>query len=359
MFSENYALKRTFNYSPQMRVGLLLFACLLLIGCSKSAADLQRETDTIALQLVDEDLARQTSKLNLVTPGYFLKSRGEPLPGILGGNSISIGLFLENAEKTDEVATIHLPLAYEYTFTLSEGDSKTNVSLIYRPSDADLTSTVKVAYDTYRKALALAKQELQKTDLYAKWQQSGVHYGIEMILQEKDESHPDAQWFVVFYNVKNNDERESFTVNTQSEKVYKNNTRATEKHDVKSTFLIQQYLSERRCGDLLQQFAKKPEQLEFISCTLGKGQVVFSARYRVSGSQAAAIEQFLHTEYGMHALQFVCCIWEPKDGERGTFLASGRYFSIAMYSDETAEVTDRDQWSDVPFFYIDVDMLAI
>jgi hypothetical protein len=109
------------------------------------------------------------------------------------------------------------------------------------------------------------------------------------------------------------------------------------------------------CGDLLSQFGTKPDALEFLDCTaVHAPQVRFSARYRVPGNQAEMVEDFLHTEYGMNKLQFVCCGWEPKDGVRGSLTVPRHYFSLTMHSDETL-MNDRTRWGDLPFFYVVVE----
>ncbi len=116
-------------------------------------------------------------------------------------------------------------------------------------------------------------------------------------------------------------------------------------------------LSENECGDLLGQFGTKPDSLEFLDCiAVHAPQVRFSARYRVLGNQAEIVEDFLHTEYGMNNLHFVCCGWEPKDGVRGSLTVPGHYFSITMDSDETL-MNDRTKWSDLPYFYVVVEEL--
>jgi hypothetical protein len=71
------------------------------------------------------------------------------------------------------------------------------------------------------------------------------------------------------------------------------------------------------CGDLLSRYAKKPEKLRFVDCTVGEGQVVLEAKYSVSGKDSKAVEKFLVKKYGMGKLKFVCCGWESKDGKSG------------------------------------------
>lgn len=70
------------------------------------------------------------------------------------------------------------------------------------------------------------------------------------------------------------------------------------------------------CGDLLEQYAKKPENLEFIECKKGTGQTKFEANYKVVGKHARNVEAFFSKNYGMGKLKFLCCGWEP-NGKNG------------------------------------------
>ncbi len=78
-----------------------------------------------------------------------------------------------------------------------------------------------------------------------------------------------------------------------------------------------QITSPIECGDLLSRYAKKPNQLSFLNCAAGEGQVVLAAQYSVSGKDSKAVERFLIKNYGMGKLKFVCCGWEPKNGKNG------------------------------------------
>ncbi len=124
-------------------------------------------------------------------------------------------------------------------------------------------------------------------------------------------------------------------------------------------FLFPGQESAKKCGDILTQFGTKPEQLEFMNCdVVDLPQIALSARYRVPGSQASIVEDFLKKKYGMNALHFACCGWEPEwkleaQGP-GHFTIPGRYFSITLSSDETG-ITDRARWSEIPYFYVVVE----
>ncbi|MCH2044220.1 MAG: DUF4952 domain-containing protein [Saprospiraceae bacterium] len=73
------------------------------------------------------------------------------------------------------------------------------------------------------------------------------------------------------------------------------------------------------CQDLLTQYAERPDHLEIVSCDVHEdnAQIVNATTYKVSGEYAAEIEQFLVKKYGMGKLKFVCCGWEPENGQLG------------------------------------------
>lgn len=72
------------------------------------------------------------------------------------------------------------------------------------------------------------------------------------------------------------------------------------------------------CGDLLEQYGEKPPQLTFVGCKEGTEQSRLEATYKVSGTNAQAVELFLREKYGLAPLKFVCCGWEPTNGKTGT-----------------------------------------
>lgn len=71
------------------------------------------------------------------------------------------------------------------------------------------------------------------------------------------------------------------------------------------------------CTDLLSTYATKPQKVTFISCKTGSGQIILEANYKVSGKDSEEIERFLIRKYGMGKLTFVCCGWEPTNGQNG------------------------------------------
>lgn len=116
--------------------------------------------------------------------------------------------------------------------------------------------------------------------------------------------------------------------------------------------------SAKICDGLLSHFGVKLPELEFESCTKGSGQVIRSARYKVRGTQAATVEESLHKQYGMGRLTFVCCGWEPAEGRTGMLRAPSRDVSVTMNSEETL-LSDRTEWSNIPFFYVTFEELDI
>lgn len=65
------------------------------------------------------------------------------------------------------------------------------------------------------------------------------------------------------------------------------------------------------CGDLLEQYAEKPQNLEFVGCEVVKNsQTLVRATYSVSGNKSEEVEDFLVKNYGMGKLKWVCCGWE-------------------------------------------------
>ncbi len=118
----------------------------------------------------------------------------------------------------------------------------------------------------------------------------------------------------------------------------------------------------KECGDLLSQWAEKPNELEFLDCEPGEGQLIFKANYRVSGKQAHLVETFLRKKYGIGKLVFLCCGWDSKNGKIGIFkkpdLTNGIHYDISMYSEETL-IKDRNQWNKIPYFYVTAKVLDI
>ena len=118
------------------------------------------------------------------------------------------------------------------------------------------------------------------------------------------------------------------------------------------------------CSQVIQEFDRFPKSLELIECKPAKSSQLktLKARYRVEGDRATAVEKFLHREYGLPALRFICCGWsgmtgsengQPTHGRAVYEDANANYYEIRMMSAETL-ITDRQQWSDIPWFYVTV-----
>lgn len=110
-----------------------------LMGCN-DAARVNHMHESEAVRLVNADVEERVARLNIKTPGYTLQAIGRPAAGSHGGNGVFIGLV-----PTDGGDVLELPLEYNYSFTLSNGDSQVHVSIIYSPSDEDLRSAVERA----------------------------------------------------------------------------------------------------------------------------------------------------------------------------------------------------------------------
>lgn len=65
------------------------------------------------------------------------------------------------------------------------------------------------------------------------------------------------------------------------------------------------------CQDFLQAMGRKPPELQYVGCSQDDVSYLkpMEAHYRVSGAQAAQVEAYLHTAFGLPALRYVCCGW--------------------------------------------------
>ncbi len=79
-----------------------------------------------------------------------------------------------------------------------------------------------------------------------------------------------------------------------------------------------------RCADFLAEAGLKPEGLEYLYCRPATeprtGRRMLTARYRVPGPQAAAVEKALRERTGMAALRRQAGIWQLPEGGEGRFL---------------------------------------
>ncbi|MBH1803762.1 DUF4952 domain-containing protein [Stenotrophomonas maltophilia] len=65
------------------------------------------------------------------------------------------------------------------------------------------------------------------------------------------------------------------------------------------------------CQDFLQAMGRKPPGLQYVGCSQDDASYIkpMEAHYRVSGAQAAQVEAYLHTAFGLPELRYVCCGW--------------------------------------------------
>ena len=112
------------------------------------------------------------------------------------------------------------------------------------------------------------------------------------------------------------------------------------------------------CGDLLGALGVRDNRLASKGCS-NETRAQFRsrlARYEVAGSDAAAIEKILMKTVKLDKLRFVCCGWEssPTSGQvRG---ADGFVRLVSMGSGETV-VNERSRWSEVPAFFVTVELV--
>ncbi|GHV52896.1 DUF4952 domain-containing protein [Deltaproteobacteria bacterium] len=106
------------------------------------------------------------------------------------------------------------------------------------------------------------------------------------------------------------------------------------------------------CGDFLAAVGHKPEGLEFLGCEKGANAqlAVLRARYRVRGTDAARVEEYLAFYSGMPRLRFACCGWENDRSGHGR-LGKAEEYAENMHSEETL-YSHREEWILVPWFYV-------
>ena len=79
-----------------------------------------------------------------------------------------------------------------------------------------------------------------------------------------------------------------------------------------------------RCADFLEEAGLRPEGLEYLFCRPATeprtGRRTLTARYRVPGPQAAAVETALRERTGMAALERQMGIWQLPEGGEGRFV---------------------------------------
>lgn len=79
-----------------------------------------------------------------------------------------------------------------------------------------------------------------------------------------------------------------------------------------------------RCADFLEEAGLRPEGLEYLFCRPATeprtGRRTLTARYRVPGPQAAAVETALRERTGMTALERQMGIWQLPEGGEGRFV---------------------------------------
>ncbi len=111
------------------------------------------------------------------------------------------------------------------------------------------------------------------------------------------------------------------------------------------------------CGDLLAELHQKPSQLEFMSCSQHKDLQgkPFKATYRVPGTQAVAVENFLVQHVHLPRLKKSCCQW---DGPPGYYNRGNDQFLISMVAEDNPNhaTLTRAEWRKIPYFYVEISL---
>ena len=106
------------------------------------------------------------------------------------------------------------------------------------------------------------------------------------------------------------------------------------------------------CQDFLVALNLKPPELTFQRCKKIEKPpaILLESTYAVSGKHAKTVEDFLHKEFGLAKLRFVCCGWE---GREATYVSkSGDTYSINMHSYD--EYSFQEKWQDYKKFRVTV-----
>ena len=104
------------------------------------------------------------------------------------------------------------------------------------------------------------------------------------------------------------------------------------------------------CIDFLKELNLKPKELTFQNCKKvdHPPAVVLEATYTVSGKQAKTVEEFLHKEFGLEKLRFVCCGFETRQATY--FSNNGDTYSMNMHSYD--EYNFQETWQDYKEFRV-------
>lgn len=108
------------------------------------------------------------------------------------------------------------------------------------------------------------------------------------------------------------------------------------------------------CQDFLQTLGRKPDYLEYLGCEQDDDSYIqpMRANYRVSGSSAVKLEAYLMHEFGMPALEYVCCGWASPASFAWRAGPGGVAYDIGM-GVETPRLP-RAQWDQIPSFNVSV-----
>ncbi|MCS4233497.1 DUF4952 domain-containing protein [Stenotrophomonas sp. BIGb0135] len=109
-----------------------------------------------------------------------------------------------------------------------------------------------------------------------------------------------------------------------------------------------------QCQDFLLALGRKPATIEYLGCEQDDASYLqpMTARYRVSGASAVAVEAYLHQTFGMPMLTYACCGWSSGAPYAWRAGPDAVGYDIGM-GVETVRYP-REQWARIPGFEIRV-----
>lgn len=111
------------------------------------------------------------------------------------------------------------------------------------------------------------------------------------------------------------------------------------------------------CQDFLQALGGKPDTVQYVGCEQDDASYLqpMTARYRVSGASAAAVEAYLHQTFGMPTLTYECCGWSSGGPHIWRAGADAVGYQIGMGVETVRH--RRGQWEQIPSFDITVGVI--
>ncbi|MNK24503.1 hypothetical protein D3C87_428100 [compost metagenome] len=112
-----------------------------------------------------------------------------------------------------------------------------------------------------------------------------------------------------------------------------------------------------RCEDFLQAIGRKPAALQYLGCEQDDASYLqpMTARYRVRGASAAAVETYLHQTFGLPLLTYLCCGWSS--GAPYTWRAGAHSVGYEIGMGVESGHYPREQWDRIPGFEVSVGVI--